>query len=105
MILYSKFRFKNYIAITIFPFILINKIYKGNKALINHEKIHLKQQLEVLIIPFYIWYFIEFLIKLIKYKSCHMAYLNISFEKEAYQNDCNLEYLKYRKRFAFIKYL
>ena len=34
-----------------------------------------------------------------------MAYLNISFEKEAYQNDYNLEYLKYRKRFAFIKYL
>ncbi|HIE44791.1 MAG TPA: hypothetical protein EYP87_01140 [Flavobacteriaceae bacterium] len=105
MILYSKFRFKNYIAITVFPFILINKNYKGNKALINHEKIHLKQQLELLIIPFYLWYIIEFLIKLIKYKSWHMAYLNISFEKEAYQNDYNLEYLKYRKRFAFIKYL
>ncbi|HIP27041.1 MAG TPA: hypothetical protein EYG80_05245 [Flavobacteriaceae bacterium] len=104
MILYSKFRFKNYIAITVFPFILINKNYKGNKALINHEKIHLKQQLELLIIPFYLWYIIEFLIKLIKYKSWHMAYLNISFEKEAYQNDYNLEYLKYRKWFAFIKY-
>jgi len=32
------------------------------------------------------------------------AYRNISFEKEAYSNDDNLEYLKQRKIFNFIKY-
>ena len=105
MILYSKFRLKNYIAITIFPFIVINKSYKGNEALINHEKIHLKQQLEMLLIPFYIWYVTEFFIKFIKYKSWHTAYLNISFEKEAYHNDYNLEYLKTRKSYSFLRFL
>lgn len=31
--------------------------------------------------------------------------MNISFEREAYTNDNNLEYLKDRKYFAWIKYL
>lgn len=34
-----------------------------------------------------------------------MAYKKISFEKEAYINDINLDYLRERKLFSFIKYL
>lgn len=59
-------------------------------------------------IIFYIAYFIEWLIKLIlsiltlgKVK----AYRSISFEQEAYQNDQNLKYITYRKRFHWLKYL
>ena len=30
--------------------------------------------------------------------------LNISFEQEAYMNETNLEYLKERKMYSFLKY-
>lgn len=90
----------------IFPFILIkDKNLRLNTTLINHERIHLRQQLELLILPFYFWYLIEYLIRLIQYKNVTAAYLNISFEREAYQNDEDLDYLKGRSWFSFISYL
>lgn len=96
---------KGYTAITIFPFIILkNSRQKENKVLINHEKIHLKQQLELLIVGFYVWYVVEFLIRLIKLKHWHKAYLNISFEREAYKNENDLNYLKSRSLYSFLKY-
>lgn len=90
----------------IFPFILLrDKDLRLNQRLINHERIHLRQQLELLILPFYIWYFIEYLIRLIQYKNAHQAYMNISFEREAYQNDEDLEFLQNRKLFNFLRFL
>lgn len=105
MIVFSKYKLNKYIAITIWPFIIINKKYKGNDVLINHEKIHLKQQVELLWLPFFIWYFIEFLVRYVQYKNWHLAYLNISFEREARDNECNFLYLKNRKLFSFYSYL
>jgi hypothetical protein len=49
---------------------------------------------ELLYIPFYIIYVIEAIFK---------KYRNISFEKEAYENQDNFEYLKERKHFAMWK--
>ena len=71
------------------------------KRITNHESIHWKQQMEMLIISFYLWYFLEWLIKLIlpPYTS---AYKALSFEREAYTNDNNLEYLKSRKHYSWI---
>lgn len=95
-----------YRAITLYPFIFVrNDSDKFDKILINHETIHIKQQKELFVIPFYIWYFLEWLIKIFVYKSFNNAYLNICFEKEAYKNEKNLDYLKTRKRFAFFSYL
>lgn len=89
-----------------FPFILLRKKeLRHNPILINHEKIHLRQQLEFLILPFYIWYLSEYYIKYLKYKNPDLAYRNISFEREAYDNDQNLDYLKKRKIWSFISYL
>jgi len=44
-----------YTGMALFPFILIKKkdLPVGD-VLINHERIHLQQQLELLLIPFYI---------------------------------------------------
>ncbi len=105
MIFFSKFRFNKYIAITIWPFVFINKKYIGDDILVNHEQIHLKQQLELLWFVFFIWYFMEYLVRLIQYKNWNLAYRNISFEREAYQNEYNPNYLLARKRFDFLKYL
>ena len=93
-------------GITLFPLILLRKKeYRQNEILINHEKIHLRQQLELLIIPFYIWYLSEYYIKYLKYKDSQIAYRNISFEREAYDNEQNPDYLKRRKFWSFLKYL
>lgn len=93
-------------GITLYPFIFIkNPEDKKNSVLINHEKIHLKQQLELLIIFFYLAYVIEYYYHLIKLKNGHRAYLAISFEREAFAHELDLEYLKKRKVWGFWKYL
>lgn len=51
---------RGYAGITIFPFIFVKRL--NNVKLINHEKIHIRQQLELLVIPFFIIYGIEWLI-------------------------------------------
>lgn len=97
---------KGYLGITLFPFIFLkNKHLKVDLVLINHEKIHLKQQLELLILPFYIFYLLEWLVKLFKYKSGYLAYKNLSFEREAYKNENDINYLKNRRFWAFLKYI
>lgn len=106
MILFSKYLVpRGYTGITIFPFVFLkSKSLRHDKVLINHEKIHLKQQLELFIIPFYIFYVFEFTIRLIQYKKWYTAYRNISFEREAYRNENDLDYLKSRPFWTFINY-
>ncbi|MEN9488701.1 MAG: hypothetical protein RL494_966 [Bacteroidota bacterium] len=97
---------KGYSGITVFPFIVLkSKHYRYNKTIVNHEKIHIRQQLELGIIPFYIWYFLDFLIKFIQYKDRSKAYKNIVFEREAYANEKDLDYLKKRSFWRFLNYL
>ena len=106
MILISKYIVpRGYVGITIFPFMFLKyKALKGNAVLIHHEKIHLRQQVELLIIPFFIIYVIEFLWRLVQYKKWHLAYRNISFEREAYKNEKDLDYLKSRSFWMFLNY-
>lgn len=92
-------------AMAIFPFILLQKkAQKQDKVLINHEKIHLQQQLELLIFPFYFLYLFNYLINLVKYKNHYQAYLNIVFEKEAYRFEKQLDYLTKRKLYNWINF-
>ena len=86
------------------PFVLL-KHKQNSKELLNHERIHIRQQLEMGVLPFYIWYGIEFIFRLIKHKKISRAYRNISFEREAYSKDKNLKYLSQRKFWAFLSYL
>ncbi len=87
-----------------FPFILFNKKSPG-KVLLNHECIHLRQQLEMGLLLFYLWYFIEYAIRLIQYRQHYLAYMHISFEQEAYRNETDFDYLIQRKFWAFLKYI
>jgi len=107
MIFISKYLVpKGYTGFTFFPFVFLkSKDLKSNMVLLNHEEIHLKQQLEMLIVPFYLFYVIEFLFRLLQYRNWHKAYRNISFEREAYDNEFNLEYVKQRPFWCFLKYL
>lgn len=107
MVFISKFLIpKGYNGLTLYPFVFLKYDYlKKDKVLVNHEKIHLSQQLELLIIPFYLFYILEFVVRLCQYKNWHAAYRNISFEREAYYNEYNLEYTKQRSLWSFLKYL
>lgn len=59
---------------------------------LKHESIHSSQIFEMLIIFFYLWYVFEWIFRLFQYGSSHEAYRNISFEREAYANENNLDY-------------
>lgn len=92
------------IAITLAPFgIFIEDKYWDDEFVLNHEKIHWYQQLEMLFIFFYLWYFFEWLIRLVLNQT--NAYDSISFEKEAYYNEKDFDYLMKRKSFAWFRYL
>jgi hypothetical protein len=58
----------------------------------------------MLVLPFFIIYLTEFLLGYFKYKNWHLAYRNISFEREAYANEKDLCYLKQRSFWRFLKY-
>jgi hypothetical protein len=106
LIVFKFFTPRGFRGLTLFPFVFMaDKNDKLNRVFINHEKIHIRQQLELLVLPFYVWYFIEFFVRWIQYKDKYVAYKNISFEKEAYQNELNFGYLKSRKLWKFFKYV
>ncbi|RZL48785.1 MAG: hypothetical protein EOP00_08380 [Pedobacter sp.] len=92
-------------AMAIFPFIVLkSKSQKKDAVLINHEKIHLQQQIELLIIPFYFLYLLNYVLNLLKYRNHYLAYYNISFEKEAYRHEKELDYLTKRKWYNWINF-
>ena len=97
--------FGNFRAINLFGILFVRGNAKINNVSLNHEEIHTAQMKEMLYIFFYIWYGVEWLIKLFIYHSSIEAYRNISFEREAYGNEDDVIYLEDRKRFAWIKYI
>jgi hypothetical protein len=97
---------KGYRGLALFPFVFVKySLDKKNPVFVNHERIHLRQQLELLIIPFFVLYFLEFFLRLIQYRNVDLAYRNISFEREAYANEKDLDYLKNRFLWRFIKFI
>lgn len=97
------FPFNGYTTINICG-ILFTKI-EPTKTTLNHEKIHTKQILEMLIIGFYLWYLIEYIIVRFAHIIQNDAYHDISFEEEAHINENNFNYLKHRKHYAWFKYI
>ena len=96
---------KGFRGFTFFPFVfLTDKKDKEHDVLMNHEKIHIRQQVELLIIVFFVWYFMEYLVRLIQFRNRREAYYNISFEREAYTNEKDLDYLKKRPFWNFLKF-
>ena len=106
ILVFKHFFYRNYVGLSFWPFIILkHDSLKDDAVLINHEKIHLRQQLELLIVPFYIIYVTEWLLRSLWYLNFYRGYQNISFEQEAYYNEHNMEYPKKRSLFGFIKYL
>jgi len=97
---------KGYIALNFFGIIFARKEYDPlSGKTINHEAIHTAQMREMFYLFFYLWYLLEWGIRLIQYRNRKKAYRNISFEREAYDNDDDMEYLKKRSVWGWWKYL
>jgi len=89
-------------AITLCPFIICRD--KSDKIMLNHESIHVKQQLELLIIPFFIIYVLNWLYNMIKYKGdSNEAYMQLIFEREAYDNEYDMDYINTRQKWSYFR--
>ena len=83
------------------PIIVKEEKSKSGFYVIKDGNHRYQQALELGVIPFYILYVLEWILKLPIYGS--KAYYNISFEREAYDNDDDLMYLEIRRRYNWIK--
>ena len=95
--------FKGFAAVNLFGVLFIRGDTVITSRMVNHEEIHTAQMKEMLYVFFYLWYVIEWLVKLFIYGN--NAYRAISFEREAYSNEGNALYLSRRKRYAWAGYL
>ena len=86
-------------GITIWPFIFLRPSPELDVN-INHERIHIRQQQETLLLGFFIIYLFEFIYYRLQFNR-YTAYRKISFEKEAFEHEEDMNYLKTRKRFAW----
>ena len=100
----SWFPFGGYSTINIFGVLFTKRDYLTWDTFL-HEQIHTAQMKEMLYIFFYIWYGLEYIIIRLFHKTQHGAYKDVSFEEEAYANQCDTRYLNLRKHYAWIKYL
>ena len=93
-------------AVTLFPFIFIRSKEDLVPWLITHEQIHIRQQLELLLLGAVLLHMVEMIYSvLILRLSWYESYLWSSTEQEAYRNQNNIEYLKQRKPFTQLYYV
>lgn len=72
-----------------------------------HEYTHTLQMREMLYVFFYLWYAVEWVIRLVfqcKFNS-NLAYHMISFEREAYNHQYDHCYNDSRRHYSWMKYL
>lgn len=91
--------FKGFVAVNLFGVLFVRSEHacQVDGDLLNHEAIHTAQMRELLWLPFYAIYLIEWIVRLFLDGN---AYRNISFEREAYENESDPEYLAQRKPFS-----
>lgn len=87
-------------GITLFCFIVFRRDVRVTPTDMRHEMTHVRQQAEWLVVGFFILYLAEFLFYYVRYRDFMRAYGHISFEREAYAHEHELDYLKRRKLWA-----
>lgn len=107
IVLVNRFILPKHISgVALWPFVIIKESHlKVDAVFMNHERIHLRQQLELLVLPFYLWYGVEYVIRLLYCRNRHTAYRSICFEREAYEKEGSVLYLRQRRFWSFLRYL
>jgi hypothetical protein len=83
--------FIGYDAMVIYPF-LLHREKQPSRILVNHERIHFAQIKRDGFIYFYVRYVVEYLINRFRWMGHDLAYINISYEVEAYMNQGDFDY-------------
>jgi len=91
-------------AVSFLCFVWVRYPHK-DRRLQDHETIHFQQQLELLFVLQWLLYSLFYLKRLYDYRNVYQAYLQNPFEREAYSNEGNRQYLEHRPRFAWYKYI
>lgn len=117
-------------TITLGPFV-VSKLKEAEmrQRVRNHECTHVRQWIELTVlsgiillalvlafgisawwmllagIVFYAWYSIEWFVRLVIQLDAKKAYKAVPFEREAYENQENSNYLENSQYFAWIKYI
>ena len=101
-VIYNRFiPFKGYFAINLFGVIFARRgMGRMSRVERNHEYIHTLQQRELLFLPFYLLYLLEWTWWLVRLRNAQRAYHAISFEREAYAHQSDEDYPRHRKWFA-----
>jgi hypothetical protein len=101
-IIYTKLiPLRPFAAINLLGIILAPRGAGLTSQTVLHEAIHTAQMKEMLYVFFYLWYLVEWMIRLFGKGN---AYQNISFEKEAYCHDHDPYYLNNRKPYRWFKF-
>lgn len=87
--------------VNLFGYLITSKHAVVTPVDYNHEAIHEAQMKELLYVPFYILYFINWIVNIPLCWNLHKAYRMICFEKEAYSKQNNLDYLRTRKHYSW----
>lgn len=90
-------------AIAIFPFVFSRRLM--SEVTKRHETIHFHQQIELLVIPFYLLYGAFWLRGKLKGASGAEAYMLNPFEVEAYSHEMEEDYLEKRELYSWRKYV
>ena len=97
--------FPGFSTINLFGVLFTRQETVLSETTLNHESIHTKQMKELLYVPFYLIYFVEWIVRLFQKRfNALEAYRAISFEQEAYDNEYDPNYLKERKPYVWFKY-
>lgn len=95
----SLLPFRRFNAINLLGLLFVRRGVKITPELINHERIHTAQILEMAVVGFYLWYVVEWIIRLFRKGN---AYRQLRFEREAYLHQDDLDYLSRRKHYAWL---
>lgn len=97
--------FRGFKAMAVWPFIFVRGDRDVDKITVNHEMIHGRQQIEMAWLGFFLWYGVEWLVRLIQKRNAHDAYKRVSLEQEAYAYQSKRGYLKERKHYYWKHFL
>ena len=90
-------------GITLWPFVLVRG--KIDPLTLRHETIHIRQQAELLVVPFYVLYLGFWLYRWWQLGDRQKAYFAIPFEREAYSLQGDPAYLSFRKPHSWRFYI
>lgn len=104
---------KGFKAINLFGVLFVRGNAVISEETLRHEHIHTMQMREMLYVPFYLWYGIEYVIRFVgwifekknPYYPNDKPYYRMSFEREAYGNEHDVYYPKTRKHFSWLEYI